>query len=209
MTLVANIQAVFYQATASEIEYGIAWYSIANKTAERLAKAYGVPFLTVCGVIAALSPNARWEQNIQSAEKMLTAFNLGNGIDSFTVTTYSQNKKKAWEILSSGEGKDGIIRLLNGVIKLPRLNKTANFFLNIAFPESNDYVTIDGHAKNITLGIRQTLANNATVSPKEYPLLVEAYRQATEAINRAEGTNYRAHEIQAITWVCWRRLHKI
>ena len=68
-----HIVAKFALATSLEVAQGVAWYSIALATAEYMAEKYGLSADTCAGVIAALSPNNRWERNIIDAENIIKA----------------------------------------------------------------------------------------------------------------------------------------
>ena len=67
-----------------------------------------------------------------------------------------------------------------------------------------DACCIDGHAYNIALGVRHSLTSGKTfIGKKLYKELQDAY------IKTAKKLNLKAYELQAITWVTWKRIHKI
>ncbi len=77
--------------------------------------------------------------------------------------------------------------------------KTTAFFANIL---GIDVVTVDGHAKNIYDGMRRVLKNN-NVGVREYGIIADAYIEAAKAVG------IKGFQMQAITWVAWRRQHNI
>ena len=69
-----NIAAVFTLATASERAIHATWYDDALVAAVAIAESTALPISTVVGVIAALSPNNRWERNLVDAENVCRTF---------------------------------------------------------------------------------------------------------------------------------------
>ena len=73
----------------------------------------------------------------------------------------------------------------------------------------DDTCTVDGHAKNIYYGKRHGLTDDkSNVGKKEYKTISDAYVEAGKRA-RVNGRPLKAFEIQAITWVVWRRVHNI
>jgi len=73
----------------------------------------------------------------------------------------------------------------------------------------DDTCTVDGHARNIAYNERVNLTDNRTnIGIKEYANLQEAYRQAAKRC-KVDGRQMKPYELQAITWVTWRKLHGI
>lgn len=191
-----NILAVFFSAGEVERHEGLSWYARANIVANNIANAYDVPggAVTVAGVIAALSPNNRWERNVADAERLIRAYSLGEEIDAIKVCTFSKNKDKA-------------LAILNGVAPLDVLggNKVRAFFDCIAYPAS-EAVCVDGHAYAIWLGQRVPTTKTPSISDKLYDQIANDYRKAAEQINSITKHYYSASQIQAITWVAWRNI---
>lgn len=191
---VKNILAVYFTATAQEIEHGMEWYNIAHKIARRISKGTGVDVDTVAGVISALSPSNRWERNVQDTESLIQAHQAGLNQFEVKVSTYGQNKKKAWGLLDGDDphkafgGKSGW--------------KTEAFFKLIADP-TEDYVVIDGHATNIWEGDYVALKDATKLNKTTYFKVVEDYRIAAALIG------VYPHQMQAITWLAWRRMNGV
>jgi hypothetical protein len=198
MTLSKNakhIQAVLNLATAADYVEGKGWYLFAFKVASVLATNYGITTATACGVIAALSPRNRWERNLQDAEKTIAAFKAGGAESAMLVKvcTFTGNKKKAIAILERNGSADVVRAILSGP-------KTTEFFNCIC---QEDDCCIDGHAYSIWFGDRITLANVPSIGVK----LRRAIKADYAAVAKAHGL--KSFEVQAITWVAWRRLHGI
>lgn len=199
-TSIDNITAIFNLATPEEVSNGVNWYATAQAISKRIALDHDVPLRIATGVIAALSPNNRWERNTQDAAALIAAFLSGDGIDSVKVCCYNAMKAKAWAILEAMPEDDaGVTSILNG-------QKIVSFFCNIM---GHDTCTVDGHALNIAKGERNALSSQKTnVGKKLYAELQEAYATAGAA-QRVNGRPLKAFEMQAITWVAWKRIHNI
>ena len=190
---VRQILKVYKSATADEVKHGMKWYAIAKRDSTKVAKEFGISINTVVGVVAALSPNLGWGINIKAARILVECFANGGAMDDVIVSAYPQNKLKAWDMLEQKMvRKKAIMAKLNGP-------KTTAFFANIL---GIDVVTVDGHAKNIHDGIRRVLKNN-NVGVREYGIIANAYIEAAKAVG------IKGFQMQAITWVAWRRQHNI
>ena len=196
---VRNILKVYRRATTEDVANGVEWYDRAKRYAETISKQTGVNIHTVIGVMAALSPNNKWERNVVNARDLIAGFLNGDGIDDIKVSTYNAMKNKAWSILEQMPDHEGVIDILNG-------QKIVSFYRNIM---GDDTCTVDGHAKNIYYGERHGLTDDKTnVGKKEYKTISDAYVKAGKRV-RVNGRSLKAFEIQAITWVVWRRVHNI
>lgn len=194
-----NIVAIYRMATPEEKRDGVVWYARALADCMRIAEDTEVPLHIVVGVCAALSPNNRWDRNIDNTRDMVQAYINGDDIDSFKVSTYHAMKRKAWGILDAMPDHDGVISILNG-------QKIVSFYRNIM---GDDTCTIDGHARNIYYGERHGLTTDKTgVGKREYAEIQQAYVDAGKRV-RFNGRALKAFEMQAITWVAWRRIHGI
>ena len=207
--MIENIKGVYYLSKAYEKKHGEIWYKVANKSCSAIAKKVGMHSAIVVGVLSALSPNNKWERNVIDAENMCIAYKSDIPLDDVKVCTYNANKQKAIKILGildkgSMDLESDIRDILNG-------NKVKAFFDCIHSYETNkSTVCIDGHAKAIYIGEKFALSSNSSnVTNKQYRVISQTYIDATKEINQAEGTSYLPYQIQAITWVAWRRIHNI
>ena len=192
---VRNILKVYRRATTDDIANGVEWYSRAKRYSHAIADRTGIHVHTVIGVMAALSPNNKWERNVQDCERMCKAWVNGDELDDFKVSCYNTMKLKAWSILDDDlTSDDEILDRLNG-------QKIRSFYSNI---RGLDEVTIDGHALNIALGVRQGLTTDKTnMSKKVYRQMQEVYVRA------AKRVDIKPHVLQAITWTTWKRENNI
>ena len=195
MITTKNIIAIYKLANPSEVKHGLTWYVNANADCKRIAIQLELPINIVIGVVSALSPNNKWERNIVNAEDLCKAFINGQDMDSIKVSTYHKMKQKAWHILETMPNYEETIAILNG-------KKIVSFFRNISGDETD--ITIDGHARNIYYNDRQGLTTpNTNIKKNEYLDIQKAYLRASKKLG------IKAYELQAITWVAWRRIHGI
>jgi hypothetical protein len=192
---VRNILKVYRRATLDDYADGVEWYRRALVQCEEIGDEYSMRISTVIGVMAALSPNNKWDINVRNTWEMIDAWCNQRDIDSFKVSTYGANKRKAWSILEEQlHTDDDILTRLNG-------QKTRSFYSNI---RGLDEVTIDGHALNIARGVRFNLTDDRTnIGKRLYRELQQAYVRA------AKRVGIEPHNLQAITWTTWRREHGI
>ena len=196
----ANIIAVYALATSGERVEGMEWYNRANRVAATIASAHGISLETAAGVIAALSPNNRWERNIVDAENLIRAFSIGGAdeAENVKVCTYGKMRTKAIQILEATSHVDHA-SILNG-------RKITAFYECII--GRMDAVCIDGHAYSIWFGDRLTMKQVPNIGKKLYAEIVSDYVQAARILSE-NGTSVTAFEVQAITWCAWRRLHGV
>jgi len=196
---VRNIIACRRRAKPQDVAAGIAWYAEAYEECRQIADEYDLPVYIVVAVVAALSPNNRWTTNITNARDLIDCHSLGIDMDRVSVCTYGAMKRKAWSILDILPCQDEVKVILNG-------RKIVCFYENIM---GEDTCTIDGHARNIAYNERVNLTDNKTnIGVKEYANLQEAYRQAAKRCT-VNGRRFKAYELQAVTWVTWRKQHGI
>ena len=197
---VHNIIACRRRAKPQDVAAGIAWYAEAYEECRRIAENNGIAVHIAVAVVAALSPNNRWSTNVSNAADLIQAWRERCPMDSVSVCTYGKMKEKAWGILQKMPMRNHIVKeMLNG-------RKIVCFYENIM---GEDTCTIDGHARNIAYNERVNLTDNKTsIGVKEYANLQEAYRQAAKRCT-VNGRKFKAYELQAVTWVTWRKQHGI
>lgn len=190
-----NIERVFKLATPEEIKDGVTWYALAQADARRMAIYYSIPLTTVVGVIASLSPNNKWERNVINAKDLIEGYLNGEHKESIKVSTYHAMKDKAWSMLEDMlETDEDILTRLNG-------QKIKSFYECIM---GYDACCIDGHAYNIWRYERVGLTTDKTnIGKKLYAEIQGDY------VRVAKKLDMKAYELQAITWVAWRRIHGI
>jgi len=188
---VRNIKAIHELASAAEIASGKAWYPVAGDIAKVIADQYGIHPAEAAGVLAALSPRNRWSRNVQDTEALIAAYVAGGAIQAglTKVCTFGANKAKAVRILEAGVITDAdVLTILSG----PKLSE---FYSCIR--------GIDGHAWCIWQGSKVGLADVPSIGVRLRREIKADYAQA------AADLGLKASELQAITWVTWRRVHGI
>ena len=196
-----EIVAKFTLATSQEVQLGCDWYPSALKISARIGEKYGVSAEVVAGVIAALSPNNRWERNIIDAEAIIKCWRSGGTRTDMTnvkVCTYGKMKQKAIDILLT---RVPIVDILKG-------KKLIEFFNCITNPALND-VCIDGHAYSVWFGQRLTMKEVPAIGIRLRSQIKTDYRDATCFINEELGEHYTPASIQAITWVTHKRIYDV
>jgi hypothetical protein len=175
--LTTRILRVFDTADDTARWEGATWYEDARAQCVDLAERHHLVIDQAVGIVAALSPNMRWEKNITAADLLL----FGS-----TNVTYPANVTKALRILD-GEAPDDV---LGG-------NKVRAFYGNVMSGGQDRGVTVDGHAANIARGIRQPI-RLATLTHKQFHGIARAYQ------NAAARRGVTPPAMQAVTWVAWR-----
>lgn len=180
-TAVERILTIHSQATETEQSDGATWYSAAYDIAHLVGDIGGWSPRQGAGIIAALSPQCSWDENIARA--------LAYAHDG-SVGSYSDSTLKCAAIAHGADPAD----VLRG-------RKVRSFFRNILGIESA--VTIDRHAVAIVYG--NTLSNNDRIleRPGTYTYIASCYRTAARQLGIAPST------LQATTWLAWRRIKAI
>jgi hypothetical protein len=182
-----NILRMFDMATMDEIYLGCEWYAEANRQAQTICANTGYNLAAVCGIIAALSPRNKWSRNIEDVRNLLAD-------DNAKVSTFHRNKAKAAEIKSLlNPSFDQVLDIIKG-------DKVCSFYANILNPNLPDIVTVDSHAIGVWLGSRAT---GQSAKGDAYQTIQQAY------IDTANGLGLIPCQLQAITWLTYRRINNI
>ena len=201
MVLTKNILSTYYKANQQDLIDGEVWYSKGHEICSMIANQYGLNVETVAGVVSALSPNNKWDRNIIDAENLIRAYLFE--IEYPKVCTFGTQRDKAIMMLENNyDNPKNIARVLNG-------NKTIAFYKGLATGGKCDEITVDGHAYNIWNGYYTPLNKVPNISDKLYAHVSLAYKVATNTINKTSEKQYSPNNIQAITWVCHRRIHPV
>lgn len=171
-----NILGMYYRATPETIQAGLNWYKEAHRYAKQLSAKTGYPINTVAQVISALSPSVLWELNKIQAHAMISAHMKSEPLESVTVSTYDQNKTKAWNICSGTEKIQ------------PKSPKTYAFYRNIM--QDPEPVTIDRHILR-ALFKRQP----KSLTAKRYREIEQIFRTVAKALY------IHPYQLQAIVWL--------
>jgi len=202
---VDSILAMFFRASILDQQVGASWYNNAHSICVTLGNKYGFSTDQIAGAIAALSPNNKWDRNIQDAESLARAIATGIDPAEIKVCTFKGNKAKAIAILELNANYDQIKVILKG-------QKVTAFFENIATAGNCNAPVIDGHAYNVWNGTVSGLKDVPSMTPKAFAGIQDAYREAAAiatAVRLERGESaVSPSQMQAITWVAYRRINK-
>ena len=188
-----NLERVLDSASHADWEIASqAWFRY-QRIVTGIAATFGFSATTGAAVFAALSPNNDYIGNIRDTVRLLAAAAGGRSLQDFKVSTYGENKKKAWRIAHGENPLDLIVA-----------NKTRNFFLNILDPADPLPVTVDGHIFNAWNGRRIPLNGAAMKAYGRY------YSEVADII-RQLGVERRLlpNVVQGLIWYAWKRQHRI
>jgi hypothetical protein len=189
-----NLIKVFDFADREDIKIAeVAWTKM-NKLTADIAQKHGFSPRIGAAVFAALSPNNDFKGNLRDTDRLLLSARRGLGIDDFKVSTYGNNKRKAWRIAHGGEEP----------LDLIVFPKTRNFFINVSTPEDDHAVTIDGHIFNCWRGERIALKGAAM---KMNAKIYEEVANDVRALAKMKGL--LPNVVQGILWYAWKRQHRI
>lgn len=176
MNIVENIISVFDRATQEEVDGGILWYLEAQRTALEIGKG---DLKLGAALLAVTSPMQKWERNVIVARYAMEHGKPYPGMKAIMSKV---------QRLIDGENPDDVVKG----------QKVTSFYRNIVNPFSDD-VTIDRHAQDIAMDKRHTDSDRPGISKTAYAEFANAYREA------ASLCGVFPLELQAITWVAWRR----
>lgn len=194
-----HITGMLGLASAADIEQGKEWYRRAYNLAVRLIHTYdGLALGQAIGVIAALSPNNKWVRNCQDAESMIRLWHVGQDPRIAKVCTFNSNKDKAARILElESPDSEAIQNILSG-------QKVIAFYRCIS--GYTDTVCVDGHAYAIYLGERVPTTQTPNIGKALYAAITRSYVLASDRSAEACGEHLTPAQVQAVTWVTYRRL---
>lgn len=192
---VANILAVYNNASAEDMRAGLGWYVDAHNWCVSMAGTHR-PHLVArnAGIVAALSPLNGWGNNKRMAHRVISKRGMitvvkgqKNGIG------IGANVTKAIAIYKGSDPMD----VLKG-------NKVRAFYATILNPTGDIIPVIDRHAFDIAIGERTNDDRRKILERKGvYEQFANAYRDA------AKVAGIGSAQMQAITWLAWRNMHNI
>ena len=167
-----KLASLLVQATSANYQRGIAWYEVANLHAKALADEFDLPVFKVCGVIAALSPNNKWERNLIDTRLLLANPSLET-----KVCTFMGQRVKALKILQASKPSE-VKAILGG-------RKTISFYCNIYKFDTSKEVTVDLWMYRIA---------DLKGTAKNYKLIEDA------VLTSSAKHEMLPHQLQAIVW---------
>lgn len=174
-----------YVRLADNMTWHSMWYEIESNWINNNRE--GLEMYKACGIFAALSPQMSVERNKELFLKYLKHGNASH---------YGQLVRKCDEIMIA-DNEEEVLKILNG-------NKISSFYLNLLHPNRETRVTIDRHAiACLTQKVDDVKAledGQYRMTNKQYSLFEQIFKDISEELNLC------AHQIQAITWVSYRKL---
>ena len=196
-----NISGMLQLASQADIISGLNWYQRAYDLGVKLIHEYdGLTLGQAIGVFAALSPRNKWEKNCIDAEAIIKTWFLGGDYDMLKVSTFDPNKRKAIAILEldmESADAETIPNILSG-------QKIVAFYRSIM--GDKNAVCIDGHAYAIFIGERITTIKTPKISPKLFETIQRAYQLVAKRSADLCGVEMSPTQVQAVTWLTYRRL---
>lgn len=169
----AKIIKLFNSTSRDNLDNGMQWYENAYMDSYLLSVKHDINLSKVVGIMAALSPNNKWDRNKINTDMFLSVPSLET-----KVCTFMNQRKKAISIYNGTGNVEEIESTLNGI-------KTKNFFNNILFYGDSENVTVDMWAFR-SVGVEEKLKN--------VPLVTQAYTEL------ANDLNIQPHQLQAVVW---------
>lgn len=177
MSYSENILAVYSRATDAERADGASWYVMAHNLAMDMS---GGDAYKGAGVIAAFSPMQKWDINVRNAQNaFLTGIATGHTKTMCAIAQRILDGEHAMDVLKG--------------------DKTRAFCDAIATAGKSSIATIDRHAHDIAVNSLDFTDNTRNIGKRLYREMAAAYAEA------ADIAGISVNEMQAITWVVWRR----
>lgn len=159
------------------------WYFTVNEYCLHLSEAFDVPLIKIAGIMSALSPQNKFDQNCIDLENFLMTSGTSKA------STFGNQVNKAKQILFMTSPCEESVKACLG-----KGLKTRSFFENIYRPETSDAVTVDlwqiRWAKLLNI-----IPQQGTLTPKRYRK-IEA-----RVLKYANKLDIMPHQFQAMTWV--------
>lgn len=217
-----QVLKVFRSSTIEERTSGREWYHRARRLAESLVQQWGTSFVSAAdtreqavkraaAVIAVLSPRLNWGKNVELAEKVYRDFfsirmsaehndhfreMVNNAVATFP--GLKGNASKAYDILLGVDPED--------IVSGP---KVTSFWRTIVDPSDPRAVVVDRHALDVAKGHVLDDRQRGIILGRKgaYEELSALYRRAAKQLTKETGAEWTPAEVQAVTWVVWRRNH--
>lgn len=191
---VSNVLSVYRAADADSLREGLSWYQDAHNFCVRQARGNERLVKRNAGIVAALSPMNEWENNKRKAMEVISrrarivfSEDGSNGIG------LGNNVRKAMDIYRGADPLD----VLKG-------DKVRAFYRTFLDPNGDVEPVVDRHAFDIAVGRRTDDRTRSMLQRKGvYEEFASIYREA------ARQVGIGAPQMQAVTWVAWKRMHGI
>lgn len=168
------------------------------------------------GVLARLSPQTSWENNIKQAHEVhslhqdtVNQLMQGDrsGLKGTTLNNQPSNTIIHAHAIHTGQETPG--EAIHGAGEGDEKNrvKVGSFFHNIAQPDTSPHTTVDFRAHDIAAGrLLNTSVNRGLSSKGRYSMFEEAHERAASLINdkhsdrRGQAAPIQPKQVQAVTW---------
>jgi hypothetical protein len=186
---VRNITRVFREATTDDRVAGRSWYATARDLAQTLDPEDP---RRAAAVIAVISPMLSWPRNVKAAQDIYAGRE--------TRGVLHKNVDKAKRILAGQDPED----VVTG-------SKVRTFWRTIANPTDPRAVVVDRHAIDVAAGriLGDDTRGRYLGRRGGYDTVSDAYRRAARIITRETGQQWTPADVQATTWIVWRREHAV
>lgn len=207
----ALILSLYRSARPEDVREGRAWYRRARDTARELADQLDGDVTRAAAVLAVLSPLTPWSRNVQLARQAYAMARDGATYDDMTtgpdrLRTMGAHARKA-AALVLGADPAGIV---SGPKVTPFYARIVDAASGAAESMSPGSVVIDRHAHDIAVGrVTDDATRKRGLERKGGHLrFAMAYVRAAETLQRTgEAPGLTPSELQAVTWLAWRRDH--
>lgn len=204
--LAFNVLAVFRAASADDVAEGRAWYASARSVARELADSLDGDIDRAACTLAVLSPLTPWSRNVQLARQAYALARDGAGFDDMVtgpdrLRTIGSHARKAAAIVLGADPWS----VVGGPKVTPFARRIVDAGTGNVGPSS---VVIDRHAHDVALG---AVTDNATRGRNlsrrgSHERFALCYVRAAAVLSRTgEAPGITPSELQAVTWVAWRR----
>lgn len=180
--MVSNVLAVLSRSTPGELAYGEAWYIDARCHAALIADIAGISSDAAAGIIAVLSPQTEWTDNLREAYELATAHAEERYPSLESFRSYPANQAKALAILETPDAVGSIVRG----------PKVSAFWRAITGALGGP--VIDRHATRVATGYGYSAVTEAA-----YYLVQQAY------VDAATLAGMDVHHLQATVWLTCKR----
>lgn len=199
---------VFRSATAEDVTEGREWYARARAVACELADTLDGDVARAAAVLAVLSPLTPWSRNVELARQAYAMARDGATYDDMVtgpdrLRTMGAHARKA-AALVLGADPAGIV---SGPKVTPFFARILDAATGATGPGS---VVIDRHAHDVALGrVTDDATRARSLSRKGGHLrFAMTYVRAAETLRQTgEAPGITPSELQAVTWIVWRREH--
>lgn len=203
----ANVLRVFRAGTAADVTEGRSWYARARSECLSIAAEYGVSLVVVAVVLAIISPSTPWARNVYLTRLAFDMARQGRTYAEMTapgteggLPMMGANARKAAAVVLGADPWS--------VISGPKVVPFAQRVIDAASGDQGyASVVIDRHAFDIALGRVTSNQERGRLSRVgEVRKFQLCYARAASVLRRTgEAPGITPAELQAVTWVVWRR----